>query len=235
MDVQLVAFVAASLVLIVVPGVDFALVTRQTVGYGRRAAFITLTGLVTGGLVHAGLAIAGLSVLLLTSAQLYAVVRLAGAAYLVYIGVQTLVGVFKAMRTRAARTASPVPTQAPAPDRAGEAAVEPEDAPVDSGPRTQSARSAYVLGVVSNLLNVKVVVFYVTFLPQFVTPGPGAPIRTAMLAVTFIGLAVAWWICYILLLDRIGRWMSRPAVKRGIEGVTGAVLVGLGAKIALDA
>lgn len=232
MDVQLVAFLAASVVIIVVPGVDFALITRQVVGYGRRAGFVTLSGLVVGGLVHAGLATAGLSVLLLTSERLYFVVRLAGAAYLVYIGVVTLLAVVKSVRATD-RSAVTVPDH----DTSGGGAqpgTGANQADAEADRKAQSIRSAFLLGVVSNLLNVKVMVFYVTFLPQFVTPGPGAPLRTATLAMIFIGLAVAWWICYILLLDRIGRWMSRPRVKLAIEGTTGAVLVALGAKIALD-
>ena len=79
MGVEFVAFLIVSIVIIVVPGIDFALLTRQVVGYGRRAGFITLAGLCTGGLGHAGVATAGLSGLLLTSPQLYTIVRWAGA------------------------------------------------------------------------------------------------------------------------------------------------------------
>ncbi|MGH3747506.1 MAG: LysE family translocator, partial [Micromonosporaceae bacterium] len=188
----------------------------------------------------------------LTSAQLYTVVRVAGAAYLVFIGGKTLLGVLRAARTTP-QPAATAPVESVAAGRAEASAVSRSSGarssvePGASEPATparfgqsepeksaQSAGAAFLLGVVSNLLNVKVVVFYVTFLPQFVTPGPGATTRTAMLAMTFIGLAVAWWICYILLLDKIGRWMRRPRVERVIEGLTGAVLVGLGIKVALD-
>jgi len=85
-DIQIVAFIAASLLIIIVPGVDFALVTRQTVRYGRRAGFVVLGGLVVAALVHASLATAGLSALLLSSPVLYTVLRIAGALYLIYLG-----------------------------------------------------------------------------------------------------------------------------------------------------
>lgn len=85
-DIQIVSFVAASLLIIIVPGVDFALVTRQTVRYGRRAGFVVLAGLFAAALVHASLATAGLSALLVSSPTLYTVLRVAGALYLLYLG-----------------------------------------------------------------------------------------------------------------------------------------------------
>ena len=89
-DVQLVAFVTASLIIIVVPGVDFALLTRLVVRYGRSAGFTALGGLVVGGTVHATLASLGLSVLLLNSPALYTALRIAGALYLLYLGAMAL-------------------------------------------------------------------------------------------------------------------------------------------------
>src|SRR4051812_40864532 len=90
LDVQLLGFITASVIIIVVPGVDFALVTRQVVRYGRAVGFVTLAGLVVGGLVHATLATVGISALVLSSETLYTVLRLAGALYLLYIGGVTL-------------------------------------------------------------------------------------------------------------------------------------------------
>jgi len=237
--VEFVAFLIVSIVIIVVPGIDFALLTRQVVGYGRRAGFITLAGLCTGGLVHAALATAGLSVLLLTSAQLYTVVRWAGAVYLVYVGGTTLLGVLREIRSANSKVvveaghrhgdASTVAAGTPP------SALKPGGVPqVQDEPKTQTFRAAFTVGVVNNLLNMKVVVFYVTFVPQFVTPGPGAAARTAMLAMMFLGLAIIWWSFYITLLDWIAGWLQRPRVKQTIEGLTGAVLIGLGAKIAFD-
>jgi threonine/homoserine/homoserine lactone efflux protein len=239
--VEFVAFLIVSIVIIVVPGIDFALLTRQVVGYGRRVGFITLAGLCTGGLVHAGFATAGLSVLLLTSAQLYTIVRWAGAVYLVYVGGTTLWGVLREIRGANSK-ADPAAGQAagrgdvPTVDSGNPPDLsKPHGVPkVESEPKTQTFRSAFTVGVVNNLLNMKVVVFYVTFVPQFVTPGPGAAARTAMLAAMFLGLAIIWWSFYITLLDWIAGWLQRPRVKQTIEGLTGAVLIGLGAKIAFD-
>ncbi|MBP1784097.1 MULTISPECIES: LysE family translocator [Micromonospora] len=229
-DIQIISFVAASLLIIIVPGVDFALVTRQTVRYGRRAGFVVLAGLFVAALVHASFATAGLSALLVSSPTLYTVLRVAGALYLLYLGGTIL------WATRPRRTA---PAAQPVPVGAGGAGPDPETgpAPVPEAPAADEphvARRSFVMGVTSQLLNVKVVVFYVSFVPQFVRPGDGAAARTAVLAATFIGLAVLWWACYIMLIDRLQPWLTRPSVLLVIERLTGLILIVLAIRIALS-
>ncbi|MGC4892315.1 LysE family translocator [Micromonospora sp. DT31] len=231
-DIQIVSFVAASLLIIIVPGVDFALVTRQTVRYGRRAGFVVLAGLFAAALVHATLATAGLSALLVSSPRLYTAVRIAGALYLLYLGGTIL----WATRPRRTTAAQPVPVAA---GTAGGGAPAPDAPPVEEPAVTAAedrhvARRSFVMGITSQLLNIKVVVFYVTFVPQFVTPGAGAAARTAVLAATFIGLAVLWWACYIMLIDRLQPWLTRPSVLTVIERLTGLILVVLAIRIALS-
>ncbi|WP_064445561.1 LysE family translocator [Micromonospora sp. NBRC 110037] len=229
-DIQIISFVAASLLIIIVPGVDFALVTRQTVRYGRRAGFVVLAGLFVAALVHASFATAGLSALLVSSPTLYTVLRVAGALYLLYLGGTIL------WATRPRRTA---PAAQPVPVGAGGAGPDPDTGPasVPEAPAADEphvARRSFVMGVTSQLLNVKVVVFYVSFVPQFVTPGDGAAARTAVLAATFIGLAVLWWACYIMLIDRLQPWLTRPSVLLVIERLTGLILIVLAIRIALS-
>ncbi|MFG1804749.1 LysE family translocator [Micromonospora carbonacea] len=229
-DIQLVSFVAASILIIVVPGVDFALVTRQTVRYGRRAGFVVLAGLFVAALVHATLATAGLSALLVSSPRLYTVLRIAGALYLVYLGGSIL---------WATRPRRPAPAAQPVPVGAGGGGDTPSAPPVPPAPGPAAdephvARRSFVMGITSQLLNVKVVIFYVSFVPQFVKPGDGAAARTAVLAATFIGLAVLWWACYILLIDRLHAWLTRPAVLLVIERLTGVILIVLAVRIALS-
>ncbi|MEU4666236.1 LysE family translocator, partial [Micromonospora chalcea] len=119
-DIQIISFVAASLLIIIVPGVDFALVTRQTVRYGRRAGFVVLAGLFVAALVHASFATAGLSALLVSSPTLYTVLRVAGALYLLYLGGTIL------WATRPRRTA---PAAQPVPVGAGGAGPDPDTGP----------------------------------------------------------------------------------------------------------
>lgn len=204
-------FVLASMVIIVVPGVDMALVTRQVLSYGRHAAFATLAGLLTAGLTHATLAAVGLSALLVASATAYTIVRITGATYLVVLGAHTL---WVAQR-RVATGDQQLP-----PDGAGRRAA-------------MSLRRCYVLGLTSNLTNPKMAVFFLTFLPQFVAPGPHAPLRTALLGVLFNAMASTWWTAYVLFLDRAAKTLHRPKVRQALERVTGAVLIGLGLRLAV--
>lgn len=223
-DIELIGFLTASIVIILVPGVDFALVTRQTVRHGRRAGFAVLAGLTVAALLHASLATAGLSALLVSSPRIYTVLRIAGALYLLYLGATIL------WATRPHRTvpaAQPVTVGGGSGDTTG--GTPPQTPPVEE----HAARRSFTMGIVSQLLNVKVVIFYVSFVPQFVTPGDGAAARTAALAATFIGLAVLWWICYILLIDRLHTWLTRPSVLVVIERVTGVIMIVLAVRVAL--
>lgn len=223
-DIELISFITASIIIIVVPGVDFALVTRQTLRYGRAGGFAVLAGLVVGALVHASLAVAGISALVISSPTLYNILRIAGALYLCYVGLTIL------WATRPQRPA-PVPKQLvtvgggqPEPAPAAEPAAEPEQ---------HVARRSFTMGIASNLLNPKVIIMYVSFVPQFVRPGDGAAARTAFLAATFIGLAVAWWVLYITLIHQLHGWLTRPRVQTAIERLTGLILLVLAARLAL--
>jgi threonine/homoserine/homoserine lactone efflux protein len=263
LDVQLLGFITASVIIIVVPGVDFALVTRQVVRYGRRIGFVTLAGLVVGGLVHATLATVGISALVLSSETLYTALRFAGALYLLYIGGITLwatrprrgvaqpAGQESRLEPAAAspaRAASPGgPRKPPATVGAGPAraatrpvasrpagAPSPAVAPASGSEATRAVhRRAFGMGITSNLLNPKVIILYVSFVPQFVPAGPAAPARTALLAGLFITLAVVWWVFYILAISRLHGWLTRPRVNATIERLTGVVLIAFAVKLAL--
>ena len=207
---QVSAFIVASAIVIVVPGVDMALFTRQALMYGRQTALVTLVGGFTGGLVHTILATAGLSVVLATSATAYTAVKIVGAAYLVIVGLQTL----WASRRGAADDAHAMGRGA-APGRAALAT-----------PR------AFLLGLGSKLTDPKMAVFFLTFLPQFVSPGSHAPLQTAALGALFCAMAAAWFVVYILALGRLAPWLRRPRVRLALERATGAILVGLGLRLA---
>lgn len=205
---DLLSFLTVSVVIVLVPGVDMALVTQQVLVRGRRAGLLAVAGVVTGSGVQATAATFGLSALLAASEPAFAAVRIAGAVYLLWLGAQTLW-----------RTRRPMPEL---PD----AGAHPTAAP--SGWR--SFRS----GLLTNLLNPKIIVFYVTFLPQFVAAGPGAAGRTALLAALFLAVASTWLVTYVALVHRLRRLLDRGAVRRRVEQVTGTVLVGLGVRLAAE-
>ncbi len=206
--VELLPFLAVSVVIVVVPGVDMALITHQVLVRGRRAGLFAVAGIVSGSAVQAAAATVGLSALLAASEPAFAAVKIAGAVYLVWLGVQTL---------RHARRAAPG-----APETGSVGTVAP------------SGWRSYRSGLLTNLLNPKIIVFYVTFLPQFVDPGPGAMARTGLLAALFLVLAASWLLIYVVLLQRLRGVLSRAAVRRRFERLTGVVLVGLGVRLAAE-
>ena len=181
--IDLSGFVAVALVVVITPGSDMALVARNTLTAGRSAGLVTSLGTCTGLLVHAIGAALGLSAILATSAGAFTVVKLAGAGYLVYLGVRSI---RHAGDTHDANAAG-----------SGGGWV-----------------SAYRQGVLTNVLNPKVAIFFLSLLPQFVAPGDGATARILLLAGVFVGMGIAWLSGYTLALSMIRGIFARPAVRR---------------------
>jgi threonine/homoserine/homoserine lactone efflux protein len=199
-------FAIAALVLIMLPGPDQALITRNALVGGRRGGLLTMVGGVLGLTVHAGAAALGLSALLLASATAFTALKIVGTVYLLWLAAQML---WSAMRSRRAPEA--------------EAAV--------AAPRR---RAAYLRqGFLSNALNPKVALFFVTFLPQFLSADSGSPRAQALLlSAIFAALYLAWFGLYVAAVDRLGRWLQRPRVKARIEQVTGLVLASVAVRLA---
>ena len=97
-----------------------------------------------------------------------------------------------------------------------------------------TARHAYALGLLSNITNPKVALFFLTFLPQFVTLDANVTAQTAALGLLFCAMGISFLVVYILALARVSTWLSRSAVQRTIERVTGAVLIALGVRLAVQ-
>jgi threonine/homoserine/homoserine lactone efflux protein len=191
-------FAITALVLIMLPGPDQALMTRNALVGGRAGGVLTLVGGVLGVGVHAGAAALGLSALLLASATAFTVLKIAGAVYLLWLAAQMLWSAARSPRAPVTEQTEVVPAR----------------------------RSAYLRqGFLSNALNPKVALFFVTFLPQFLTVGSGSPRAEALLlSAIFAGLYLSWFGLYVAAVDRLGRWLRRPRVKARIEQVTGLVL-----------
>jgi len=199
-------FAIAALVLIMMPGPDQALITRNALVGGRRGGLLTMFGGALGLSVHAAAAVLGLSALLVASATAFTALKIVGAVYLLWLAVQML---RSAARTRR----------------------EPE---TEQSLETPHRGSAYLgQGFLSNALNPKVALFFVTFLPQFLSADSGSPAAEALLlSVVFAVLYLAWFGLYVAVVERLGRWLRRPSVKARIEQVTGVVLVGVAVRLA---
>jgi threonine/homoserine/homoserine lactone efflux protein len=200
------SFVAAALVLIMIPGPDQALITRNALVGGRVAGMLTMVGGALGLTIHASAATLGVSALLLASATAFTVLKVVGTVYLVWMGFQTL---------RAARRAVPV--------------AEP------GGRRQGRSALRYVRqGFLSNSLNPKVALFFVTLLPQFMSTETSTVRRGLVLSGVFAVLYLAWFGAYVLTVDRFGALLRRPRVKAAIERVTGLLLVGFAVRLVLE-
>ncbi|MEV5574304.1 LysE family translocator [Spirillospora sp. NPDC052269] len=209
MPTLILPFLLVVAVLTVTPGPDMALVLRNGVRGGPSLAWWTGLGCCLGIAVHACAAVAGLSALLAASAAAFTVVRLAGAAYLVYLGASAI---WHARRGKPAHEAPEAPAPAVAVTR----------------------KAAFRQGLVSNLLNPKIVLIFLTLLPQFVADGEPRLATTAVLAGTLLAFAVLWWRLFSLMVGALGRVLSRERVRRVFDRVTGTVLVGLGLRMALE-
>lgn len=184
---QLLPFLVGSILVTVVPGPDMALVTRQVLVGGTSLAQRTILGNISGLVVHAVALAAGLSVLLAASAETYTVVKIAGAAYLVFLGAQTL---------RAARRDT----------IAGDAGALPRAVP--------SMRTAYVQGLVSTVLNPKPALLFLTYLPQFIDESRAVLPQIAFLAAVHILVGLVWMALYAHLVHRAHRTLTRGDVLR---------------------
>jgi RhtB (resistance to homoserine/threonine) family protein len=202
LDPLFLAGVAVLALLTVSPGADMALVAKTTLERGRRAALLATLGICSGTLVHATASALGLSVILATSAEAFTVVKLVGAAYLVYLGVQAVRGSFR------------------------------HDMAEAVAPRRGT--TPYLQGLLTNVLNPKVAVFYLTFLPQFMSPGDNVLVRSLAFAVAHSVMGIAWLSAYAWVLSRISAVLGRAGVRRWLERVTGGVLIALGARLALE-
>jgi threonine/homoserine/homoserine lactone efflux protein len=213
MLLALLAFSGAAFLIVLLPGPDTLVVLRSLVRHGRGNAVRTVAGVLTGLAVWVSGAALGLSALLRASHDGYVALRLLGAAYLIWIGVQSL---------RARRIAE----DTPAPDG---------QSPVDSAPRRRGLLgSGYPAGLATDLLNPKVGVFFVAFLPGFVPRGyPVGPV-TLLLGAIFILETAIYFAVFLLASQVITRWMRTPLIQRRLDRTTGVVLIGFGARLAVE-
>jgi threonine/homoserine/homoserine lactone efflux protein len=199
-------FLAFAAVLIVIPGPDFAVVTKNTLVGGRRRGRWTALGVSSSNLVQGTAAAFGLSALIIRVQPLFQAIKWAGVAYLVYLGVQAL---------RSARRG--------------------EYAPLDDEPTGNDKQNVagWRQGFISNITNPKVLVFYLAVLPQFLTPGAGLG-WLLLLAWSHAVLGLAYLLVLVAGLHGARRLLMRRKVRRSLDATTGAVLLGFGAKLATE-
>ena len=201
------AFLAVAAVVIATPGPDTALTIRNTLLGGRPSGIFTALGVAGGQLTWTVATSTGLAALLAASQPVFDALRLVGAAYLVYLGVQALVSVLHSDENR--RTKEPV------------------------SPR-QSLRAikAFRQGLISNLSNPKMVAFFPALLPQFAPSGRGVFWNLLLLGLLFCLMTLSWLTGYAIAVARAGDFIRRPRIRHALEALSGAVLIALGFRLA---
>ncbi len=207
-DSQVIAFMCVAAMLTLTPGADTMLVVRNVLRGGRQDGIITTCGICTGLFVHAMLSALGVSVILMHSATAFHLVKYAGACYLVWLGIPSL--------WSAVRGIDPPPGTAPR-----------------FTPDAIARQHCFREGLLSNVLNPKVAVFYLAFLPQFI--GPTDPVLQKSLLLTGIHYVegMLWLVAVSMVVDQTRRFFLTSTVRRWLDGMCGAVFVGFGVRLAL--
>jgi threonine/homoserine/homoserine lactone efflux protein len=200
------SFLVFTVALVLVPGPDVAVTTRNTLAGGRTRGAWTAVGITSSNAVQGLAAAAGLGALVVRSQPLFEVIRWAGVGYLAYLGVQAL--------------RSAVAGRYPA-----------DELTADTG--TAQRLAGWRQGFLSNITNPKVLVFYLAVLPQFLTPDSGVP-TLVLLALTHAVLGLLYLLLLVAGMHRARAVLGRRRVRRALDAVTGTVLLGFGVRLATE-
>ncbi len=200
------SFLVFTLALVLVPGPDVAVTTRNTLAGGRTRGAWTAVGITSSNAAQGLAAAAGLGALVVRSQPLFEVIRWAGVGYLAYLGVQAL--------------------------RSAVAGRYPADE-LTAGTGTAQRLAGWRQGFLSNITNPKVLVFYLAVLPQFLTPDSGVP-ALVLLALTHAVLGLLYLLLLVAGMHRARAVLGRRPVRRALDAVTGTVLLGFGVRLATE-
>ena len=205
----LLAFAAASVLIVLIPGPDTLVVLRAIVVHGKRSAALTTIGVLTGIAVWICAAAFGLTALLRASHDGYLALRIVGAAYLIVIGIQALRA--RAVGNPTTSGASPVPS-----------------------PRRAIVGKGFRAGLATDLLNPKVGVFFITFLPAFIPHGEPVAAATFALGSIFLIEGALYFVAILTFVERLTNWLENERVRRRLNRATGVILVGFGIRLAAE-
>ncbi|CCN34648.1 putative Lysine/threonine efflux family protein [Vibrio nigripulchritudo SO65] len=201
------AFLIAITILTLTPGLDTALVIRNTTRAGSQHGFLTSFGICCGLFVHATFSAIGISAILLQSAEWFMALKMVGAAYLIWLGISSIRAVFGSH---------------------GNTMTDAE--------KTGDVSSLIALreGFLSNVLNPKTAVFYLAFLPQFIDPQGSALAQSMLMATIHFVIAMVWQGGLVVMVNKAKQLLKSESFLKIIEGATGLVLIGLGVKLLVD-
>ncbi|HEX4203364.1 MAG TPA: LysE family translocator [Ktedonobacteraceae bacterium] len=210
LDARFAAYLAVATLLIVTPGPDTALVTRNALVTGRRAVSFTVVGIALGSVAWALASVLGIAVLLEQSVVVFTLFKYVGAAYLGYLGVRGIIASLRSDRRTATATST--------------ANIETKQI---------SNWGAFRQGLVSNLLNPKAGAIFATALPQFISPGD-SPVRLLLMMLVYEAILLVWLNLYGYLISRAGQSRVGTHLRTVLGRLTGVVLIALGVRLALE-
>ncbi len=200
------AFVLAGILLNITPGVDTMYILGRSISQGKKSGVVSALGIASGAFLHCLFAALGLSILLAKSALAFSFVKYAGAAYLIYLGI-------KSLRSKS---------------------IPPEL--LEESKTTQYHSKVYLSGVLTNLLNPKVALFFLAFLPQFIDPNYAtSALPFLILGLTFVTTGTIWCLLLAVFSARMAsRIRKYPKVKTWLDKTTGVLFIFLGIQLALS-
>ncbi|KEZ51589.1 LysE family translocator [Metabacillus indicus] len=198
-------FIVLSLFVVMSPGIDTALITNRTISGGKRDGFKMALGITAGALVHTFAAAFGLSAVLMQSAAAFEIVKYIGAAYLIYLGVTSFISKGKN-----------------------------KEQSVENPKAIHAKGSAFKQGFFSNVLNPKVAIFFLTFLPQFVNTQSHAAKQLILMGIIYTLMCIVWFIVFVIFINYLRKWLMTPRVQSMMDKATGIVLIAFGLKLALE-
>ncbi len=204
---SLLTYISIAAMMVVIPGADTMLLVKNTLSYGRKAGRYTVLGMATGLTFWTLIAILGLSVVIAKSVILFSTIKYLGAAYLIYLGI-------KSFFAKSMFTLEEIQAQANTP----------------SNSSNRHHKESFMQALLSNVLNPKTVLVYITIMPQFIDLNRNVDQQLIMLAAILTLLAVAWFLTLVYVIDYAKRWLNNSKFQKVFQKSTGLILVGFGVK-----
>ncbi|UOQ84626.1 LysE family translocator [Gracilibacillus salinarum] len=202
-------FIFVSLIIIMTPGPDFILITKNALTINRHAGRMTSYGVVTGHIIYATASILGFTAIIAKSIVLFEGIKYTGGIYLLYLGIKAILSSIKNKEK------------------------ENTEIKLEAELQVAQKNTSYFQGLASTLLNPKAIMFYISFLPQFIDLQGNIILQSVILAGLFIITVLLWFTLYLYILTYISSWFKKPSVERIFDRVSGIALIYLGIKLAL--
>ncbi|MCS0791603.1 homoserine/threonine efflux transporter [Cytobacillus pseudoceanisediminis] len=204
---SLLTYISIAAMMVVIPGADTMLLVKNTLSYGPKAGRYTVLGMATGLFFWTLIAILGLSVVIAKSVILFSTIKYLGAAYLIYLGI-------KSFFAKSLFSLEEIQAQA--------------NAPTASSSRHN--KESFMQALLSNVLNPKTVLVYITVMPQFIDLNGNVNQQLIMLALILTLLAVLWFLTLVYVIDYAKKWLNNSKFQKVFQKSTGLILVGFGVK-----